>query len=349
MRLKQVLKFIFAMAILSLIICWIGHTIKENKQKITTIFLDKEPDFISTSNGDELLTVTDGEIVSYGADGNSNIIELDVQIAKVYSGSDWLWIIDNEANLYTLQVIGDNSYEISDVILENVTYVEGNAVKSVAITTNGEVYVWGRDDEYYSLGLGDVVEAKEPTKVEGIRDAKEVASFHVNTAILTETGELYVAGGIITSEWSEEKQESIITTEYIKEFKKVKHDSIITHMGEFEGLLYTMYEDGTILDWSGIEINDDGDVVLDSLGSNWACELRFNQISFGTSFSIGLDGYGDIYFWGFDFTRKMRSKADYTIYTTPQLIQFDKDVDSVYAVGKAAFLKSGLKMYIMSN
>ena len=348
MKLKRILKFIVSVSIIFLLVYWIGHTIKENKQKIITVTLEKEPDFISTSNGGKLLTVVNGEIIAYDATGNSEIIRLNMNIAKVYACDEMLWVIDDKANLYTLYDDGNNTYEISDVLLENVACVDGDSERAIAITINGEVYVWGKDEEYYTLGLGDVVEAKLPTKIEGIENAKEVQFFGVNTAILTENGELYVAGSIISSEWSEEKQGYDVKTEYVKEFVKIDNHNYVTSIGEYEGL-YTVDEDGIISRWSGIKANENGEIELESLYEYWGRDLRFVQLSYGSSFSIGIDEDGYVYYWGFDFTRKIRNKSDYTVHTNPQLLQFHKNVESVYAVGDVAFLKNGLELYIVSN
>lgn len=345
---KNIVKFTFTIIIILFIVYWLFHTINENKQEIITITMEKEPDFISTANNRELITVVDDQLVLYDSKGNTKTIQPDINIAKAYPCGEKYWIIDDKANLYTLQIIKDDRYEMSDIILDKVDYITGNDNYALAISTEGELYVWGKGDEYYSIGIGENVEIKEPLQIEGIGDAKEVVRFGTNTAVLTETGELYAVGGMISTEWSEEKQEYIDTKFVIKEFTKVKCDSIITHIGEYEGL-YTINESGIAVRWGGIKLDDDGNVILDPGYNSWDYDLAFKQISFGDSFVIGIDISDDIYYWGFDFTTKMEQKADYTIHTTPQLLEFDKAVESVYAVGDVAFLKNGLKLYIISD
>lgn len=341
-QIKVILRFVILLVIL--FACFI--IIKDKANKVNTIELNKEPSFINTSINDELLVIVDGKLVKYDSQLNTTNVELDVNITKIYDCGDCIWVIDDMANLYTLHIGQDNIYELSDVILENVDYVTGDTNGAIAITTEGEAYVWGKGDEYYSIGLGENEEAKEPIKIDGISNATEVVRFHINTAILTESGELYVVGGIINSKWSEEENEYVVTTDIVNEFRKVQHNSEISHIGELDNL-YTVYEDGTIFAWSGIKRNDNGDIVLDSETCDWNSDLKFTQISFGESFAIAIDSNNDVYFWGYDFTQSMSDKSDYKIHSTPQLIEFDKNVESVYAGNNVAFLKNGLKLYII--
>ena len=47
--------------------------------------------------------------------------------------------------------------------------------------------------------------------------------------------------------------------------------------------------------------------------------------------------------------KKMENKADYEIHSTPQLIDFPKKIEEVYATYDAAFLKNGLEVYILTR
>lgn len=347
MKKKQIIKILIALLTIAVSYCLIVEIINKKSQEYSFYLFDEEPSYISTSDKGELLTVVDGKIVSIDSQMESTTIQLEFEVAKVYYCDDWLWVIDDKNNLYTMHTFEDNTYELSDVILENVDCVTGDESSAIAITTLGEVYVWGKGDEYYSIGLGKSEEITEPTMIDGISNAKEVIRFSVNTAILTTEGELYVVGGIISPEWSEEKQDYFENTECITEFRKVKCGSKISQIGEYEGL-YTIYEDGTILTWSGIKI-DDGEVVLDASCSDWNIDMQFSQISFGQSFSIGLDGDNKLYYWGVDFMEERKNKSNYTIHNTPQLIEFNKNVENVYASGDVAFLKNGLELYVIPD
>lgn len=346
MKKKQTIIILVLLLVVGASHCLIS--IKKKPQEYNIYLFDEEPSFISTSDNGELLTVVDGRLVFINSQMKSTTIKLEFEVAKVYDCDDWLWVIDNKNNLYTLHVYEDKTYELSDVILKNVDYVTGDASRTIAISTEGYVYIWGNGDEYYSIGLGADEKVTEPIKVEGISHAKEVCCFHVNTAILTETGELYVIGGIISSKWSEERQEFTEDIEYIKEFRKVKCESKISRIGECEGL-YTIYEDGTVSKWSGVKTNSDDDIVLCTDLTNWDDDILFSQISFGQSFCVGLDVEKKLYFWGVDFIETRKDKSDYTIYNTPQLIKFSKNVENVYVAGDVAFLKNGLELYVIPD
>ena len=127
---------------------------------------------------------------------------------------------------------------------------------------------------------------------------------------------------------------------------QIENISDVAHIGEYEGL-YTFSGDGSITEWEGIRVNEAGQIVLDSSLSEWDSDLQFTQLSFGGQFVIGLDVEGNVYYWGCDFTREMKNKADYTIYSTPQLLELDKPVDSVYAAGDIAFFKNGMELYVI--
>ena len=346
MKKKQFIKYIILIFAIIVSCCLISEKLKQKPQEYISYVFEASPSFISTSDNEELFAVVNGKLVCIDSELNATTIQLDFEIAKVYSCKDWLWIIDDRDNLYTMKVFEDNTYELSDVILEHVQYVNGNGANSIAITTDGNVYVWGKGDEFYSAGLGEDEEIIEPTQIENISNAKEVVRFYVNTAILTEDGDLYVVGASISTEFSETHQEFLTTTELIKEFTKVENISDVAHIGEYEGL-YTFSDDGAISEWECIRVNEAGQVVLDSSQSDWDCDLQFTQLSFGGQFVIGLDVEGNVYYWGYDFTREMKNKADYTIYSTPQLLELDKPVDSVYAAGDIAFFKSGLELYVI--
>lgn len=357
MKVKNIIKTIIKIVIFLLIIiscyCCVAKRIGEYSLKYKTYTLDKEPSFITASLDDKLILVIDGEIRFIDSQMNETTIQLEINVGKVFCSYDWFWIIDDKNNLYALQVFKDNTYELSDVILENVICIAGYGrykENAIAITTEGDVYVWGKGDEYCSVGIGGNIEIKEPMKIDNISNAKELVRFnhYMNTAILTENGELYVIGGIDNSEWSEEKHELIQHIDRVTEFKKVKIDSKISKI-DGGGSLYTIYEDGTASRWSGINKNSDGDIILEMGYSDWENDIRFSQISCGGSSGIGMGTDKKLYLWGYDFIDKMSRKSDYTVYDTPQLIEFDKPVEDVYVASGVAFFKNGLVLYIVPD
>lgn len=142
---ESIFKYVLIVFFVILFACFI--IIKNKAHKANAIELNKEPTFINTSINDELLVIVDGELVKYDSQLNTINVELDLIITKAYGCDDDLWVIDDKANLYNLYIGENNTYELSDVILENVEYVTGDTSGAIAITTEGDVYVWGRGDE----------------------------------------------------------------------------------------------------------------------------------------------------------------------------------------------------------
>ncbi len=353
MKVKNIIKTIIKIVIFLLIIiscyCCVAKRIGEYSLKYKTYTLDKEPSFITASLDDKLILVIDGEIRFIDSQMNETTIQLEMNVAKVFCSGDWFWIIDDKNNLYALQVFNDNTYELSDVILENVICIAGHGINTenaIAITTEGDVYVWGKGDEYWSVGIGVNTEIEKPMKIDNISNAKELVRFRNNTAILTENGELYVIGEIYNI--TEEIQNFVYHIEFVTEFQKVKSDLKIS---QIEGYycLYTIYEDGTASRCRGITKNSDGDIVLVMGYPDWENDIRFSQISCGGSSGIGMGTDKKLYLWGYDFIDKMSQKTDYTVYETPQLIEFDKPVEDVYVSDNVAFFKNGLMLYIVPD
>lgn len=78
-------------------------------------------------------------------------------------------------------------------ILDNVVVVSMGGQHSAAVTTDGNLYTWGRND-YGQLGDGTHQDTYEPHKVEALNQVKSVSVGQYHTAAITVNGDLYVWG-----------------------------------------------------------------------------------------------------------------------------------------------------------
>ena len=333
---KYVLIIIFIVACI-LILRNIG---KDEKIQYTTITLEKEPEFICPSNEGELLMVVDGKIISYDVRGKAKIIPTDVKVSEVYPCGDWMWIIDTERNLYKLEEEYNDIYVISDVILKDIVYVEGSPIDTFAINSKGEVFAWG-DNENGTLGLGEISYVEEPTKIDYIEDAVAVKGFHINSVIFDSEGNVYVAGYVYSDKGEE----------FLRTFEKIDTSAEIKCIADGPDL-FVLYEYGHITTFNRVERDDYGKLFIETSmyyeEENFA-DYHFEQINGSGNIALALDTEGNLYYWGEDFIKKRESKADYEIHGTPQLINFPKEVEDVYATYDAAFLKNGLEIYILTR
>ena len=313
---------------------------EKNNSEYTTITLEKEPEFICPSNEGELLMVVDGEIISYDVRGKAKIIPADVKVSEVYPCGDWMWIIDTEKNLYKLEKEYNGIYVTSDVVLEDIVYVEGSPIDTFAINSKGEVFAWG-DNENGTLGLGEISYVEEPTKIDYIEDAVAVKGFHINNAIFDSEGNVYVAGYVYNDKGEE----------FLRTFEKIDTSAEIKCIADGPEL-FVLYEYGQIATFNRVERDDYGKLYIETslyYDEDGFVGYNFEQIKGAGNIVLALDTEGDLYYWGENFIKKRESKADYEIHSTPQLINFPKEVEDVYATYDAAFLKNGLEIYILTR
>ncbi len=81
-----------------------------------------------------------------------------------------------------------------EVPLDNVSYVATDTQATAAITSDGSLYVWGRNDDWYSIGIereGNKISSyPTPQKIDAISNAVQVAIGRA-VLVLTASGEVY--------------------------------------------------------------------------------------------------------------------------------------------------------------
>ena len=114
--------------------------------------------------------------------------------------------------------------------------------------------------------------------------------------------------------------------------------------------LFVFCKGGTMGINDGLSMDGQGSLCfIESSYVDEFYQYEFKHINSCGVFTLALDTDGQLYYWGENFIKKRESKADYEIHSTPQLINFPKEVEDVYATYDAAFLKNGLEIYVITR
>ena len=147
--------------------------------------------------------------------------------------------------------------------------VAGGMSHSLAMTTSGEVYVWG-SNAASQLGLGpEVSEAKKPTKLEGLT-ATSVAAGYDFSAVLTTQGAVYTWG-----------------FGQVETPEQVPGLSGILSIAAGQSSLLAVQSDGTVWQW------DFGGTPAKVPGLE-----RIVAVSCGAAHYLALSADGQVYAWG---------------------------------------------------
>lgn len=310
--------------------------------KYQTITLEEEPSGIySTPYSNELTVVYDDKIVLYNELGDKKEYTIELAVSYMEPMGDYAWIIDGEKNMYKLTYVSDTELEVSDVILRGITYIDAAPDAFGAVTSSGELYVYG-DNEKYCLGIDDKAFIDEPQKIDYIAEVKDIELTDSRTIILTETGSVYWAGKIIHSQG----------TEFVKRFIQLESDNQVADIVQGD-TTYLICNEGTILKCAGYYISDknyDSLFNADDVLSDEYIDSDVKCFSGGNEYSVWLNGKGEIFYWGLDFMQEIKSKADEIIYIqTPRRLSELSGVDMIYPCEDVVCARKGLDIYIIKK
>lgn len=160
---------------------------------LKSIELKSEPDAIFTSVcSDKIVACSEGKLDIYNSDGDCYRLETEMNIVNVYPAQETLWIVDDKMDLYEISYDGSR---ISDCFLTNIQYITGYYDSYAAITTSGELYVWGNNIDC-RLGIDGVDYIDEPIQIKNINGVKKVVIGNKYSLLLTQSGEVYECGEI---------------------------------------------------------------------------------------------------------------------------------------------------------
>ena len=115
-----------------------------------------------------------------------------------------------------------------------VSMVLGN---SAAITTDGDLYVWGWNDSG-QLGLGDFTNRQTPTVVDGISGVASVCLGFAHSAAITADGDLYT--------WGDNNVGQLGHGDTVERLTPEKVSGISNVISEFDELVISMVPDSSI-------------------------------------------------------------------------------------------------------
>lgn len=308
--------------------------------KYQTITLEEEPSGIySTPYSNELTVVYDDKIVLYNELGDKKEYTIELVVSYMEPMGDYAWIIDGEENMYKLTYVSDTELEVSDVILRGITYIDAAPDAFGAVTSSGELYVYG-DNECGWLGVEGENYISEPTKVDYINDVTKFVFSNGMSSVLTVQGEVYSSGCIDSQDYDK----------YICKFTRDEflNDVKVIYGGSY---LYSVCENGDIICSYGYSYSESDNGYTFRINQDISDKCIDNRITFfaeGMKYTLGKNDKGEVYYWGFDFLHVPKDKSDDGFWkSTPVRLTDIDGVEMVYGAMEVAYLKKGLDIYII--
>lgn len=317
--------------IISIVIFFI-YTCKSGSK---IIILENEPDGIfSSPYSNKLAVITDGELVVYNQGGKAQCVETGAKVIYAYPLEDSIYVIDEKNDLFELGYeersgISNKSAILSDVKMFTYSYdISNNAFSCGAISTNGDLYVWG-SNENHILGIEDEDYIDYPIKIEYLSNIKKVCFGEEVALLLTESGEVYQAGN-----------KCYKSDEEILKYSKLESitGAIDISCGDV-GIIYTQE---SISQWiiKSCTYHDSEDDYIN------ACEeISFTQYFQGDRYWVGTTATGEVYFRGYDIMCLI--SKDYNIYNEPVKMEGISNVDYIYAGNEVMYVKNGNELTIV--
>lgn len=321
--------------------------IKNMPVKYSVITLDKEPKGIySSPYNNNLAVVYDDRIVLYNEYGEMKEYDINLSITYMVPIDDYAWVVDDDKNMYKLTYVNDSELEISDAILTDIDTLEATLDAFGAVTSGGELYVYG-DNECGWLGIEGESYISKPTKIEYLNNVTKLVFSNGMSSVLTTRGEVYSAGRINAYD-----QNNRHYSEYIYEFTR---DEALNDVQNIYGLdyLYSICDDGNIVCSYGYSYNESNDKYIFRTNDELSDKCIKNHIdifSEGMKYTLGLNHKGEVYYWGYDFLFVPKNKGDDSFWITlPVRLTDLEGIEMIYGAEEVAYLKKGLDIYIIKK
>ena len=208
---------------------------------------------------------------------------------------------------------------------------------SAAISNNGELYTWGRND-YGQLGHGDYTDRSEPTKVIGLKNVVAVSLGDYHSAALTSNGEMYTWGLNENGQLGHGNYINYTIPWRVDSISKIEKISLGgNHSAAVTG--------GELYTWGK---NSSGELGLSYIGGNVTAPAKVTElqgvteIELGADFSAALTAGGALYTWGAN-ARGQLGHGDTRDRNAPALVRnlHDKTAVSLGGGHGAAIISNG--------
>jgi alpha-tubulin suppressor-like RCC1 family protein len=184
--------------------------------------------------------------------------------------------------------------------LSGVVDVHGGREHVAALTSSGQVYTWGSNQEG-QLGLGDSTNRSQPTPVPGLSDETAVEAGHNHTLVLRSNGTVWAFGLNASGQLGDG------TTTLRRSPVQVKNLTGVVDIAAGRDMSYAIRSDGTAWAWGAnsygelgdgtttnrstpVQIKDLTNVVGIAGGRDHGLALRGD----GTVFAFGWNAYGQL-------------------------------------------------------
>jgi len=304
-------------------------------------YLENEPDVIfSSSFTNDLFVITDGELTVYDENGNSKKMLTTYKLKSIFPANDTIWVIDIENNLYSI----DSKSKKSTFVLSDVIDFSCGSGSYAAIIENGDLYVWGENTDYI-LGVGEKSNIEEPFLVSSVHNVKKVELRNRYALLLDEHGQVYECD--LVDYKKSEKDSS--TPGYVKEFQSIDELENIQNIISGYGNI-AIKNTGEIYYWfSGFKSNLKHPYVGDLSEISAYCErANIMDYSTGLMFYLGINGSGEVYYWGVDIITKATRKEE-KIARYPTKIKQIKNAEAVYAGRNIGYVKKGKSIIVLKK
>lgn len=304
---------------------------------LDTIQLKSKPEAIFTSiSSNKIVVLSDGKVDIYNNEGECYTLEENMDVSMAYPAQETFWVINDKQELYEISY--DGSY-ISEVVLTNIQYITGYYDSYAAITTGGELYVWG-DNINCRLGIEGIDYLDDPTLVKDINGVKKVVLGDKYSLLLTQNGYVYECGELCI----ENTEKNALET-YQTEFVKIDRLSDVTDVFCGYGNI-AVQEDGMIQYWVGgycsVQTSPAVDVNTTEQSLNENLLVCYAE---GPECMCALSDKGELFFWGTDSIYCKDIKAE-GLFMYPRRISELGIVDEIYPGG---YIRKGLTIYIISE
>lgn len=288
---------------------------------VNSFAICKGPDCVFVSDN-SLCVCKNGVLMMYDKNGDSKEFDTELNIVKGIGEGGSLYFIDDKGGLYGF----DTESEKAELLLSGVSDVTHGGTVYGAVTTDGKLYLWGKDVGKY-VGTAVKGTVARPTEYKSDVHWKALSFKTQHLLALDDNGNVY------ESERYEDSDTSLKKAEGLKDIVQI-------HCGCNN---IAISKDGHISVWNGIYGSDVMPVDTDAPKQieDKLNDVKPTHFEFGGKYDIAYNDSG-AYFWGVSGLSRENKSTDSK--GTPTLVKSFGGYDSIYCGGNVIFKKNGTKV-----
>jgi alpha-tubulin suppressor-like RCC1 family protein len=236
-------------------------------------------------------------------------------LALKSDGTVWAWGHNNYVQLGDGTKVNSNvPVKVEDENLTGVIAISAEGYQSMALKSDGTVYMWGRN-QYGQLGNGDNADSSTPVQVSDLSNVKAIAAGYWHSMALKEDGTVWA--------WGYNYYGQLGTGDEVDRLVPVQVSGLSTVKAIAAKYLHSMAlkEDGTVWTWGynyygqlgiGDEEISESLVPLQVLAPGYTAATlgredgsqylqNITAISVGDFHSLAIDADGNVWAWGYNY------------------------------------------------